>query len=388
MARDTRAERKGQIGEVYLIRSFAMFGVLAVHATATAVTQLSPESALYPAYILVNRLGKVGTTTFIFLSSLVLFYNYYGRTLNAQLLKRFYTRRTLFVLVPYILWSAFYYCVGLVLLHGWSGSVQAASVGAFVKTLVYGNAHFHLYFVVISVQLYLVFPLMLWLVKRVRPIRRYLVLWGLLAQWAFYLYARHVGGVEFKSSMALSYFSHYCLGAFAGLYYERFVAFLEQRRVRFAGRSFAWGHVVGLVWAAAGLAYCTLYYRAFGFAIWYDGFWYELVWSIYTYTSILMLVCLARAVYRNGSAKLVAAAARIGAVAFGVYLIHPLPLLLWERYVTASSAWLYHVGVVAGFATVSLASWLVVTAVHRWLPVSWPVFGPKPQISTQPPASR
>ncbi len=336
MARNTRAERKGQIGEVYLIRSFAMFGVLAVHATATAVTQLSPESALYPAYILVNRLGKVGTTTFIFLSSLVLFYNYYGRTLNAQLLKRFYTRRTLFVLVPYILWSAFYYCVGLVLLHGWSGSVQAASVGAFVKTLVYGNAHFHLYFVVISVQLYLVFPLMLWLVKRVRPIRRYLVLWGLLAQWASYPYARHVGGVEFKSSMALQMTSHYCSRRVCRAVLRAVCGFLEQRRVRFAGRSFAWGHVAsgwsGLGGRAGllhpllpGIRLCDLVRR--------------LLVRIGMEHLYLHINSHARLSLRVPSTETAPpswsyAAARIGAVAFGVYLIHPLPLLLWERYVT------------------------------------------------------
>jgi len=356
-----------------------MLGVLLVHTTATSAVELSPASSLYPIYILVNRFGKIGTTTFVFLSSLVLFYNYGQRTIDGGMLGRFFRRRVALVLLPYLVWSGFYYMLGLTQLYGWAGARAAATAGGLGRALLYGDAYYHLYFVVINVQFYLLFPLFLWLVQshsRRRPGSGWqLIALGITMQWAFWWYARSVSPVAYKSSIALTYFSHYWLGAFAGLYYDRFVAFLERPLGR-AGRA---SHIVAALWAAAGLGYSVLYYRHFGFGTVHAPVLYELAWSAYTYLSLLMLVCVGRALCRRAGPRLLAAMSGFGAVTFGIYLVHPVLLMLWETHIIPRAGGApptYHLAVAGGFALVTLGSWLLATLVHRLLPGSWALLGP------------
>ena len=99
------------IAELDLVRAFAIIGVIIVHATALTVVTLDPQSSLYGFYHLLNIAFKYGTPTFIFLSSFVLFLNYYHRPLDAALIKRFYTRRLLHVVLPYVIISILYFAV-------------------------------------------------------------------------------------------------------------------------------------------------------------------------------------------------------------------------------------------------------------------------------------
>ena len=61
---------------------------------------------------------KFGTPTFIFLSSLVLFYNYYDRPTTKKLIGGFYKKRLLYIIIPYTLFSVFYFAIALFALSG------------------------------------------------------------------------------------------------------------------------------------------------------------------------------------------------------------------------------------------------------------------------------
>ena len=68
----------------------------------------------------------------------------------------FWRRRYLLVVVPYVVWTAIYFVADAVPLHPMSGAVHS-----FTFDLVTGAARYHLYFLLVTMQLYLVFPLVM-----------------------------------------------------------------------------------------------------------------------------------------------------------------------------------------------------------------------------------
>lgn len=77
---------------------------------------------------------------------------------------RFWGRRLRLVGVPYLLWSAVYTGLGLL-----ATPLPAGAAGAgFLHALVTGTAWYHLYFLLVTMQFYLVFPLFRWLLRVTR----------------------------------------------------------------------------------------------------------------------------------------------------------------------------------------------------------------------------
>src|SRR5690606_30231248 len=69
----------------------------------------------------------------------------------------------------------------------------------------------------------------------------------------------------------------------------------------------------------------------------------------------------------------------LGIVSFGVYLLHPLVMALYERYpVNSGQAWLHHLWYAGGFLIALFASWGIVTAISRSVPFAWIAFGSVP----------
>ena len=92
---------------------------------------------------------------FLLLTALVLTYNYGQRPLKAG---RFWRRRFWLVLPAYVTWSAIYYAA--------DGRSRGAFPSAFLHDLANAGARYHLYFLLVSMQIYLLFPLIRWVLKK------------------------------------------------------------------------------------------------------------------------------------------------------------------------------------------------------------------------------
>ena len=140
------------------IRAAAALSIIAIHVTANYV--YVSRAAYY-----LNQLVRFAVPIFILISGLLLFASnteYKGvRGYFAFLRKRL--KR---IFIPYLIWSFVYIIYSL--------RSDLASIwldkGAFLletaKKLLYGSAHAHLYFVIIIIQLYLLFPILSYLMKR------------------------------------------------------------------------------------------------------------------------------------------------------------------------------------------------------------------------------
>jgi peptidoglycan/LPS O-acetylase OafA/YrhL len=372
MTPTARPERT-HIPELQLVRALAILGVLTVHASAMATITMK-ESAYYYFYNLINTVMRFGTPTFILLSSFVLFYSYSSRPLNGKLLAGFYKKRLLYILIPYVVFSAVYFAYVRELSN--LPLLSPDSIGEFLRKLMMGEAYSHLYFVFISIQFYLLFPVVLWAAKRWSRLVLWFVPLGFALQWAFVLLNLNYWQLPNKGSWAPTYFSLFFLGATLGIYYPKIKGWLAMTRDNLnAGRASLWLLVWG-AWLVASAAHVTVWYNARLHGTIYPAELYEFLWNAQAVLAALVLLHAAFFIQRHLPKRFSAMLNRLGQLSFGIYLVHLLYQALFEKMVPApTSAGALHLYYLVGWVIMLLASWLTVSLVSRFLPFSWILFG-------------
>ncbi|XID91017.1 acyltransferase [Paenibacillaceae bacterium WGS1546] len=370
-------ERRLKLNEIDLVRGLAILGVIMVHSTSFATIDMK-EAASYGIYNFLNTFSRIGTTTFIMLSSFVLFYNYYHQPLTAHRFKKFYRNRLLYIIVPYVLFSMFYFVLR------WYQNGFAWDIGQmwpkFWDNVTTGKAYTHLYFVYISIQLYVLFPIFLFLLKRYKWLAASIVLVGVAVQWAFFLLNREYWQVQNRGSWSITYFGQYFLGAWLGIYFDRFKDWLIIAKDKITGsKVFVWLMLWG-AWLASGIAYVTIFYNQRKFGTRYHNALYDGLWDIYTMLTPLVLIQIAFLIGgKMKSSFWVGRLRHLGIVSFGVYLVHPVILLVYRQFpVTSGGTMVYHAWYAGGFLLALLISWIAVTALGRATRWSWLLFGSVP----------
>ncbi|MBN6186283.1 acyltransferase [Aneurinibacillus sp. BA2021] len=146
---------KQRIYELDWLRAFAALSVISIHTTSTYVMKNDM------AYIW-NQAMRYAVPLFIILSGFLLYYS--DRKKTSIPYGSFYKRRFSKILIPYVIWTVLY----AVYKH-WD-VLLAAEYSTFFSALgdhlLYGTGFVHLYFLIIMVQLYLIYPLLyMWLRK-------------------------------------------------------------------------------------------------------------------------------------------------------------------------------------------------------------------------------
>jgi surface polysaccharide O-acyltransferase-like enzyme len=155
---DTNIQKRAHIFEIDLLRAITIFSVVALHSFADTSNLFAKSLqsikllALFVHYLHFNR------EMFIFVTGLVLTYAYYKRPFS---LKKFWFRRTVFIVIPYIFWSLIYVKVNNYNLDLWS----------YIKLsyfdILSGNASYQLYYILLAIEFYLIFPAFLWFLKKI-----------------------------------------------------------------------------------------------------------------------------------------------------------------------------------------------------------------------------
>lgn len=147
-----RSLTSGHLWQVDIARLITFAAVIAVHSIA--FTERPSNSVAAGAMMLL----QFGREVFFTITGFVLVYSMKDRLLN---LRRFWPRRICYVAVPYVAWSAIYYGYSVL------GPAHASfSLATFGRDLLYGGAMYHLYFLLVTLQLYVVFPPLMAFVRR------------------------------------------------------------------------------------------------------------------------------------------------------------------------------------------------------------------------------
>jgi poly(3-hydroxybutyrate) depolymerase/peptidoglycan/LPS O-acetylase OafA/YrhL len=133
-----------------MIRLIIMVFVVSVHTLAFAGGRITMSVGA------VTTIFHTSRELFLLLTALVLTYNYGRRDrLKAG---RFWRRRFWLVLPAYVTWSAIYYAA--------DGRARGSFPMAFLHDLENAGARYHLYFLLVSMQIYLLFPVIRWVLKK------------------------------------------------------------------------------------------------------------------------------------------------------------------------------------------------------------------------------
>lgn len=388
---------KERLPQLDIFRAMAICCVISVHASSFAAAEQGLDSAFFSFYNLMNIFFKVGTPSFIFLSSFVLFYNYFDKPVNRELVSKFYKKRLTYIILPYIIVSCCYYAV-VAYDHGYfevnSKLYELKSLGLKLLT---GTAYTHLYFVFISIQFYILFPLLLalfrsfchnkYLLAMIFPI-------GLALQWGFVFWNKYDLHLANKGSYALSYMSYYLLGAVVAIHFGKIKKWLSQdfkgmctklKRVT-ASLWVIWGvisfHHVQLwafyrqglhkvVLSPDSLWVTEIWYKYWSFLV-SNTFWFELLWNLQNLLSAFILLRVAFVLHRKGSPKWVKPLVRLGELSFAVYLFHPAVLLVYRKIGillhVAENPFVYFLFVIGGLLAAVFVSWIFVQFCFRRLP--------------------
>ncbi len=113
-------------------------------------------------YSMLNHFARYG---FVYVTGFVLFLGYHDRAVPAR---QFWRRRFGLVVMPYLVWSVTYIAADAWMLSDDPFPAPAEFLRAAAVAIVRGDAKYQLYFLLISMQIYLVFPALSALVRRTR----------------------------------------------------------------------------------------------------------------------------------------------------------------------------------------------------------------------------
>jgi peptidoglycan/LPS O-acetylase OafA/YrhL len=145
-----------RLDQVDAMRPIKQAGVVSTHS----IIYFAPAAAGVStnAVLLLLHVSRDG---FFFLSACMLTYAYAEMRLTG--LRRFYWRRFVSVGIPYLCWNVIYF------LRGLPGSTYASPAAALAHLgRLIDTGYYQLYFLLVIMQFYLVFPLVLMLLRRTR----------------------------------------------------------------------------------------------------------------------------------------------------------------------------------------------------------------------------
>ena len=357
---------KPRIDYLDIYRAIAILAVVTIHVTSypfVRMQQQNPDSPITLFYSFWNGISQFAVPSFVFLSGLVLLYNYGNRERRKSYswIGAFYKKRLLFICIPYVIWSFIYFL--MVQMH--KDGQPFASIGEFLHNLLTGRNYEHLYYFIMLIQFYILFPLLL-PVMRSKKAASWIIPIVIVFQAAFHFTNAEV--LHWSSGdIFATYMLPFSLGALVGMNYEFAMRKLDE-----------WKWVLLGIFIVTGLAYVfasKLYYVWCPALIPYKMYLNFVIYYLFTASASMALLLMASwlfEVLRNGFwSKLLM---NIGAASFAIFLVHPLLLQFWRMYVVSHYGQYYNYVTLLGEVVVIGLSWLFYKLIRRfrW---SWVMIG-------------
>jgi len=295
-------------------RGLTILEVVGHHATGMGLRHADVGSTTHDLLLVLNRTLHFAVPAFVFLSAVVL-----TRSLLRHFdLKRYFWRRLTRGGWPYLLWSALY--AGWYVWTGQRGPETLTDPGRWRDWLLYGKASYHLYFLLVALEVYLILPLLLPLARR-KPSITLALLGGLAVQLGVYLLNREVLRLPFPASTVLWYLLPISLGLAVGARFNEFQDWWRRRR----------GVLLPLLLAAYAvyLPVAVAYVRGTPVipAV-YSG----LSWVFTALMALALLGLAHRLSASRNPGRLRRLIGLLGTVSLPIYLMHPALLQALERF--------------------------------------------------------
>ncbi|WP_051620527.1 acyltransferase [Paenibacillus sp. UNC451MF] len=376
--------KQARIEEIQYLRGFAFLAVVLQHSIGHYA--YLPETGLENGAVLALLLiaAKFAVPMFIFITGLVLFYNYRDKVPFVP----FVRKRFKDIILPYIIWSTVY-----AIFFEETGTKIWIECKRILLDWFTGKASYHLWYVVMSIQLYLLFPVVqrgvLWVWNRSKP---WMLRTGFVLLCLFYIYlTAEVGNIgsffeglhipvitplftEYADRNALYFFIYFIMGAAVGLNFQLWKQ---------------WMMTTKWLWISLYLICCVvLFYkimRSFqtssGYVIQYN---YTLLlqpfMALFLLLSVIAMSIAAVVLHEGTSTWLCQIFSYLGKHSYGAYLAHALMLTvgtdLTDRLLPGGNI---SVRTVAAFVICTLLSVLTAVVLSKFNVGRWTVGAPAPR---------
>lgn len=313
-----------RLAELDFVRAIAAISVVVIHVTASPIAYGRRGSLSMLFYMGANQLARFSIAAFVFITGVVLFYNYPADKPLPYF--QFIRKRLTYIFIPYLIWSIIYTTAKIIITRG----SYRPTLAVFAKDLALGNTFYHLYFIILIFQAYLLFPLILKLVRACKGHELLLVAvtflgYALLMQHSQSGYQPHSALMTFiwqYNDRNLFWWSFYLiLGGVVGDHWQSVLAQLTRHPWLVTGcflASFAW-----ITWDAFSLYSFSNYGAAAAVTP------LRPVALVYTVCTLALLLILPELLARADA--LVAATIKLGQLSFAIYLAHPFVLTVNDR---------------------------------------------------------
>lgn len=231
--------RRVHLWQVDLLRIVPMMGVVIVHVL---IFSAPPDDKVANGLIFFFHINR---ELFFFITAFVLFYSTGAWEHGVPVLKMWRRRYPLIVL-PYLVWTLIYWPL--------SEGIPPSPAGLGINLV---TGWFHLYFLLVTMQFYLFFPLLAWALRRTRRWHWLLllgstalqVLWTAYMQYGYWDIPSWLHPLTDNAQVfCISYQFYFVAGGLAATYLDQIVAWTREHR--------------GLVWlgVAAGFAVSMAWY--------------------------------------------------------------------------------------------------------------------------------
>lgn len=335
---------KSRIYEIDILKGIAIIAVLIIHTTSNAVVQLNKSSLSYIIFTVVNRLSQFAVPAFIFASAMLLMYNY-GDGCDWKL---FYKRRLKNVLMPYAVWTIIYGAYLHIVHH-----VPLRSILT-IKNLLFGGMFYHLYFIVIIVQLYLIFPVLLYVYryigKNIYTVVLSIVLFQIVDVLAYRYFISKF--LQYSSYLFITYISFILAGMYVGENIREWGKYYHKKLLN----SFFAVIVFGYLFVGISL-------KVFANKR-VDSNLYNIYYYVFTLVASLFFFALSTKIlnYHALSGLL----ANTGKLSFGIYLSHPLFLDVVNHFFNTGNQYLYDIYIIITFIIIYVVSYIFAMSIKKY----------------------
>ncbi|WP_025685618.1 acyltransferase [Paenibacillus maysiensis] len=317
--------QKERISEVALLRGLAFAAVVLQHSVAHyAVAQGAriQDGALMTLLLLCS---KFAVPVFVFITGMVLFYNYDGALKYGTFLRK----RFMDIIVPYIIWSLLYELGNQLVQSG--GHLHPLD---FFQKLLNGKSSYHLWYIVMIIQCYVLFPVFRYAVRRLSALLpsawRPAALAGVGVVYIMLMFAvgpmyRLMDGLQlpvvtswftiYADRNVIYFFFYFVLGAAAGMNVKRWNAWVTKAQIVYwplfiVITGYLLYEMIGLFQTPRGTVFSFNYLSLL-----------RPVMAVYCVTSIFVAYRVATWIAHKGgrAAGLLTA---IGTLSYGAYLMH------------------------------------------------------------------
>ena len=288
--------KKDKLYELDYMRFIACFAVMIVHITATGVYEYIHGSFPYVLMLIVNRSLKFTTPVFILLSGVTSFYSYGYKNREFKYME-FLKKRLVKVIVAYFVWCIIYYAAYIYF------GYYTIDIKVFVKNVLLGTMSYHLYFVIIIIQMYIVGPIFYFLLKNAEKKVLILIIAGIIT----YLCAEFIR-FYLSDRLFLKYMVFYMLGIYITMEYNNYVTWIKKNKL----------------FIISGYILMSIIYTV---ASYYDSVASTFAWFLFSSMSLFFvyLVCL----LMNDKLKNIYSFIKVfGQSSYYIYLMHPLVLTI------------------------------------------------------------